>query len=876
MRNPVEDPNAGVQQAPSVRHAARTVAVANKNTGEAAAKAQQINQISSSLGNALGNFMEGKRKSEMEQRYEEAYFKQGEETGLSEYQRDLKRTGFTEFIYGGQSPEYLGALNAAAKNASNSLFMEQQDFVVNGIGADMTPDTYQKYLKEQIKTYHDENFEGAPDATVAFMKNWRENSNELTRIHRKEYEVREQQKAAQTVAEGVQTQLDMIKTLVTTNPDRARQLTENLANGDFIPSGMSQAAGRKVMISELLTAGRAHDFLAFQVLNQSGLTSTFTDAEWKQYSAVQALLDTDNFNMMEAQRLNLESVIESDDSTPEDVQTAIQEFQTVQGTVTSRNTMSAKHLKTVYGSDRHLGVLSNQYAKAVDDKRKEVAVQKVNAYKTWLNSAEAAIIRSGDTANNMSATLIGVQQQFDELAPYLPKDQRDKLASEVDLKLAKYGKKLRVLSDAETKAVAQQMVRDVELDEVDHYYELYKAAPKDRREKQASFIDRIDDVLADQRMGDEERARLQRVRTKAQKQLEQWEATAEARLRKAREASDKKAQEAAELRAGVDSLIQGGGYVPSKPSLKKKHLEAAVNSVADQVLPDTDMLPTDKLEKILTDPSLMSRFLHNSQNFRGELGSAQNITTAIGNIAITLRAQQDDSGMFTDQQKAMVSALDVLQLKSAELYNASFTPEQQRDLVVIRNSIKKNGNVAEMNTRLNNLQSGNVSADKLSGKKLLEQVGLDSAPGVVQDRAYSYYKTMLPLGSDVALEETRKFMRDVDSKENGVYVQYGSTFGKIGEYSLGDVLKIMDKTYRTGEVTKSGWTVKLQELQKSGSDTMGRTLYSLKQLDDYALKVLDGNLVVYSGDRFVVVPRTYIEGAVQSYEQFRQSGNTVK
>ncbi len=280
MRSPIQDENAGAatQVAPTKKHAVRTATVARQHNNAALQKQKQINQIASKLGNALQGFMEDERTTELEQRYTAAFHEQGMKEGLSEYQKDMKRTGFTKFIYGGQSPEYKGALDASARNASNAMYIEEQAFVEEA-GADMTPPEYQQYVQEKVTAYNADNFSDAPDAAFAFMKNWKDNSNELTKQHFKLFNVRQQQKARATVAEGWQTDLDMYKTLIGTNPDKAVQLGEDMFSGKYKPAGMDDTAYRQVLVNESMEAIRAHDYSALQLLNESGIVSTFNEKE---------------------------------------------------------------------------------------------------------------------------------------------------------------------------------------------------------------------------------------------------------------------------------------------------------------------------------------------------------------------------------------------------------------------------------------------------------------------------------------------------------------------------------------------------------------------------------------------------------------------
>lgn len=373
MDNPIADANAGAmfEVAPSQKHATRTATVAIQGNNDALQRAKQVNQIASTLGTAIGNFMEGKRATEMEQRYSEAYHAQGLKTGLDEFQKDLKRTGFTEFIYGGQSPEYTGALNASARNASNAVLLEEQQFVESDEGSAMTPQQYQQRIQDKITDYNKSNFSDAPDAAFAFMKNWKDNSNELTRQQFKNNAVYQQKEARRTVAEGFQTDLDVYKNTVKSNPTRAAELGKNLYSMANKPQGMSDTAYRLMLVDEGLTATEANDFSALQLMNSSGIVETFDAKERKRYDQARNGIDSENFDMFEAARLEYETVIENPAMSSQDVARARQQYDSAVTQVAARNTGTAKHMRTTFGADRHRGVLGNQYRKMLETEAKE-------------------------------------------------------------------------------------------------------------------------------------------------------------------------------------------------------------------------------------------------------------------------------------------------------------------------------------------------------------------------------------------------------------------------------------------------------------------------------------------------------------------------
>jgi hypothetical protein len=194
------------------------------------------------------------------------------------------------------------------------------------------------------------------------MRNWQDNSNELTRQQYKNNQVHQQQEARRTVAEGFQTDLDVYKNTIKSNPDRAKELGNKLYSFDNLPSGMSKSAYRSVLIEEGLTAIQGHDYSALKLMNDSGIVDSFDNKTLKRYQQAQGIIDTDNFDMSEAARLSYETSIENPNATAQDITTARQQFDSTRIQVQARNTGTAKHIKTTFGSDRWRGVLGKQYA----------------------------------------------------------------------------------------------------------------------------------------------------------------------------------------------------------------------------------------------------------------------------------------------------------------------------------------------------------------------------------------------------------------------------------------------------------------------------------------------------------------------------------
>lgn len=797
MRSPISDENAGAatQVAPTKKHAVRTATIARQGRNQASEKLQQLNKVSSQLGEALGTFMTEQRTIKQKQQYAKAYHEQGMKTGLSEYQKDLKRTGFTEFIYGGQSPEYQGALDAAARNASNSMFIEESEFIEE-TGGDLTPAEYQTHLEDKLTQYNLDNFTDTPDAAVAFMANWQENSNALTKQHVKLFAVRQQEKARRTVAEGWQTDLDKYKSLISSDPNAAEQLGKDMFSGKYKPTDMSDTAYREMLISEAFTAARAHDFSALKLLNESGLVGTFNDKELKEYSAVRSIIDEDNFNSMEAGRLAYETVIENPLSTPQEVEAASQQFDSLILQVSARNTGSSKHLKTAFGADRHRGVLGNQYRTRLEEEAEERLEERV-----------------GEVEYNSDI--------FDAL--------------------------------------------------------LMQAEPADRR---TMLADRLDDlVLAmnDPTIAREVRADLAKQIVAGTTKLEKWESADAKRRKDAKAKQDEVARKEKELRVGVQSLQTGGGYYTANSKDKKTHLAGAVSGTANQVLPDTSIPTVDKLEMIFSNPMHTKQFMQASSKYGGYIVDSPEVTTAISNLGVQLKAT-NESNVYTTAQKQQANALSVLRLQNPALFNASFpTAKERMEIQAITNAIGTGKGIVETNNTLAKLEQNidRPTAMKLSGDNFLEAMGLSGSPADVQDLALQEYKNLLPLGSDEALKGAKAYMANINPVVNGKTITYGGTFGKIGDAGLDEVLKTMSISYRSGNVWKSGLTEPLQRLLKNDTTKAGTTLYSLKQVPDVKLSVYQGNLVLELNGRRQVISRDAMEIELDGYKQ-RAGGNTNK
>jgi len=789
MRNPIQDANEGaaMQVVPTKKHAVRTATVAKQGNNAALEKQRQVNQIASKLGNAIGNFVEGKRKTENEQRYMQAYHEQGTAEGLSEFQKDMKHTGFTEFIYGGQTPEYKGALDASARNASNAMYIEEAEFI-EGEGGDLTPDQYRERMQNKLTKYNAENFSDAPDAAFAFMSNWQDNSNELSKQQVKLYKVRQQEKARLTVAEGWQTDLDVYKTIIKTNPNKAAELGREMFSGKHKPKGMDEKAYRAMLVSESMTAIRAHDFSALQLLNESGLVKTFDEKELKQYEQVRTIIDVDNFNTLEASRLAYEAVIENPLSTANDVETASNQYDSSIIQVAARNTGSSKHMKTAFGADRHRGVLGKQY--------------------------------------------------------------RKRLTDEADDRLA-------------------ERVGEVEYNSDIFDATLMQEEPKERRKMLSDRLDDLAIAIHDPELDREVRKDLAKQIVVGTTKLEKWESADAMRKKTAQVKIDKANQAELDLNVGVKSLQQGGGYTLADTKSKKAHLKGAVNSIANQVLPDPNINAIDKLETIFSNPLSTKQFMQASGKFGSYLTDSPEVKTAITNLGTQLKAT-NEVNLYTDEQKQQAEVLSVLRLQNPALFNAAFNTSQKRmEIQTITNAMGQGDGITETNNKLDKLLQNidKPSAVKLSGDKFVSAMGLNNAPAEVQDMALLEYKRLLPMGSDEALKGARNFMADINPEVNGMTVMYGGSFDKIGNNSLEDIMKTFSTAYVSGTVAKSGFTEPLQRLLKNDTTKSGTTLYKLNQVPGLQVSIFQGSLVLELNGRRQVMSRAAMEIELDGYKQ---------
>ncbi len=377
------------ETAPTVRHAARVNTVAEQHGNRATARSQGVMTAASALGQAVAGFAEGQRENKLKARYEEAFIKKGQQTGMSEYENDLQRTGFTEFIYGGQSPEYSGALDAASNNAAQALYLQEAQ-TLDTEGAAQTPEAYGAGLTERMRTYVDTQFGENPDAKVSFLKNWQKQSNELARTQRKNHEVWKQQEAVKTVADGLQTGLDMYKSLMDTNPDEAMKTGESLFSLDNKPKGMSDTAYQNTLVKEMTTAALNGDVSAVMLAKQHGLQGSMDNKQLRSWNSAVNKVDLDTGNLALAARNELDALLEGD-PTGDEVRVATQQYDQKMAQIAGRNTGTTAYLKTVVGYDRHSKKHRQTYADAVAAENKAADKELTKSRKLNLNLMTASI-----------------------------------------------------------------------------------------------------------------------------------------------------------------------------------------------------------------------------------------------------------------------------------------------------------------------------------------------------------------------------------------------------------------------------------------------------------------------------------------------------
>ncbi len=458
------------QTAPTVRHAARVNTIVEQHGNKATARAQGMMTAASALGQAVAGFAQGQQENKLRTRYEEAYLKKGQQDGMTEYENDLKRTGFTEFIYGGQSPEYSGALDAASNNAAQALYLQEAQ-ILDTEGAAQTPEAYGAGLTERMRTYVDTQFGENPDAKVSFLKNWQKQSNELARTQRKNHEVWKQQEAVKTVADGLQTGLDMYKSLMDTNPDEAMKTGESLFSLDNKPRGMSDIAYKNTLIQEMTTAALNGDVSAAILAKQHKLSDAMTDKQLRSWNAAVNKIDVDTSNLALAARNEMTAALEGE-PTGDEVTAATQRYEQQMAQISGRNTGTSAYYNAVTGYDRYSKKHKQAYLEAIRSENKSADKELARGRKLNLQAMTAAIDtditsaarRGKSVPDTITANLDNLYSVLDQVTEVEDKIQINKHIAKLENQLSGYTSKEQADSDklkrAQVKADAHTLAVD--------------------------------------------------------------------------------------------------------------------------------------------------------------------------------------------------------------------------------------------------------------------------------------------------------------------------------------------------------------------------------------------------------------------------------
>lgn len=370
MREPTQDANSGaiMQVAPTKKHAARTVTIAQQNNNAGLEKMKQANQIGSALGGAIGRFVDREHDSEMERRYMEAYHGEGTDQGLAEFSKDQRRTGFTDWIYNGQSPEYQGQLHAEAESTAASMYVRESEFIEDE-GADLTIEKYRNRQKKIIEQFVKTEMKGAPDAAMAFMRQWQQHSNVLSKQHAKASEVRKHQRARKTFKDGFHQQLSVIKQLARNEPDIAREKLTSLYEYKAIKGGISPSAWRTAVVEETIVAMTAGDTSMIPYFKGSTVYKDMGIEEIRAFNTAATRLDTSNGQKLSSAESALELAIKSGS----DVKQAFAAYDVEKQNVAIRDTGSELHLSQLGKSDVFRAEIYQTYVDRINSNKKAIS-----------------------------------------------------------------------------------------------------------------------------------------------------------------------------------------------------------------------------------------------------------------------------------------------------------------------------------------------------------------------------------------------------------------------------------------------------------------------------------------------------------------------
>jgi hypothetical protein len=362
---------AAQQVSPTVKYAARTADIAHQEKEGITQKHRDIMKGASNIGKAVGAFVEFKQKGEYEERYAAAYLDKGAEEGLSEHERTQKRTGLTNFIYGGeQTPEYQGTLDRAAANTASSLYVELEAQLADG-GYKLDGETWSDSVTWEMQRVIEDNFADAPDAKLAFLKNWQDKSNALSKEHFLDNLIHQQNLAKQAVVEGHHLALSEVKQLMGSDPDAATALADKMYDLRNRPVGMSEGAALEALIDASTSAAELEDVTAIQLALRHNLPASMDSKQRKAWTAAINKMDTNTKSLMLSAKNKLDNAAHYS-TTPAEYRQAANTYAAEVKQIKGRNTGTASYMSATLGSDRFLKQYGNEYKTAVENKRNEM------------------------------------------------------------------------------------------------------------------------------------------------------------------------------------------------------------------------------------------------------------------------------------------------------------------------------------------------------------------------------------------------------------------------------------------------------------------------------------------------------------------------
>ena len=407
---------------------------------------------------------------------------------------------------------------------------------------------------------------------------------------------------------------------------------------------------------------------------------------------------------------------------------------------------------------------------------------------------------------------------------------------------------------------------------------MWKADAADRR---GMLAERLDNLLLASYAPDIDpkvRQNLQDQFTKGKKLLETWESTQATEERKANQALATAQQEEAAIQEGVLSLMAGNGFTVTDNKNRKRHMEEAMKVSVDRVLPDGEGTTLDKLNQIWQDPMLTDQFIRTTGGFGMAVGDADSVKTSIKNLSLALR-QDNELHKFTPEQQQQASTLTMLRERNATLFNAAFPDIGDRAQVntMIR-AIENDAHIDQTNNMLEEQarRSGTSTPMTIAPDKLIAEMSLSSSEPEIMSMAVEEYKANAHLGHNQAKRLAQEYINSMNVRVDGKQIINAGTFDRINDMDLGSIAKIMDKKIRLPDGTvATGWTMPMSNIVKNEGDANANRLYTLRQMPNVKLRVVNNQLVMTQSDgRVYPIPREYMESYINEYT--RQSNGSVK